>query len=72
MKYDKTLMARLMDYSEIYEINFQLWPECYSIYISKDGIDLHSYGGESEPNKTMKRALEYLDRINKKVYENNG
>lgn len=64
--YDRYLMNRLMDYSSIYEISFQLWPKQYTIYIEKDGVDLASYGGSDNPNEALKRALEYLDRVNRK------
>lgn len=61
------LMQRLLKYSSKYEINFQMWPKQYSIYISKDGIDLHSVGGYDCPNDVIEVALQYLDRINKNV-----
>lgn len=66
IEYNEFLMHRLMSYSSRYEISFQMWPNQYTIYIAKDGIDLHSCGGDAYPNEAMKRALEYLDRINKK------
>lgn len=55
-----------MNYSATYEISFQMWPKQYTIYVAKDGVDLHSYGGADDPNEAMKGILEYLDRINKK------
>lgn len=58
-------MSRLMDYSSVYEINFQMWPNQYTIYVDKDGVDLYSYGGADDPNEAMKGILKYLDRIKK-------
>lgn len=66
LNFDPLLMNRLLKYSLKYEISFQMWPNQYTIYIAKDGIDLYSYGGGSGPNETMIGALNYLDRINKK------
>lgn len=66
MKYKASLMKRLMEYSEWYEISFQMWPNQYTIYICKDGIDLYSYGGSDDPDETMEGVLKYLDRINNK------
>lgn len=64
VKFTNALMKRLMDYSSVYEISFQMWPEQYTIYIAKDGVDLSSFGGGEGPDETMLRALNYLDRIN--------
>ena len=68
-KYGKDLVMasyflKLVGYSEQYEINFQMWPNQYTIYISKDGIDLSSFSGEDEIH-SMSMALKYLDRVNK-------
>lgn len=54
-----------MAYSDRYMINFQMWPDHYTIYIEKDSVDLYSYGSY-DATETMSKALEYLDRINKK------
>jgi hypothetical protein len=59
------LFRRLMAYSDRYMINFQMWPNQYTIYIEKDNVDLWSYGS-SDATETMTVALEYLDRINRK------
>lgn len=66
MKYNNNLMRRIMNYSKVYEISFQMWPKQYTIYIAKDGVDLYSYGGGSNPDETMTNILDYLDRINRK------
>jgi hypothetical protein len=57
------LLTRIMRYSNKYEISVQFWPEQWTIFIAKDGVDLQSYGGE--PENTLKRGIEYLDRINR-------
>lgn len=62
----RSLFNRLDKYAGKYDINFQLWGEDrYSIYISKDGIDLADFGGRATANEAMTDALQYLDRINK-------
>lgn len=60
-----SLLLRLIDYSEKYEINVQFWPEYKTIYVAKDGIDLYSYGGD-DLKLVLSHILAYLDRINKK------
>lgn len=59
------LFNRLMVYSNRYSISFQMWPNQYTIYVEKDDVDLYSYGSD-DPTETMSKALEYLDRINRK------
>lgn len=56
---------RLMAYSDRYHISFQMWPNQYTIFIEKDFVPLWDFGSD-EPVEVMRRALEYLDRINKK------
>lgn len=53
-----------MAYSDRYNINFQMWPNQYTIFIEKDCVELWDFGSH-EPIEVMRRALEYLDRINK-------
>ena len=57
------LLTKIMRYSKKYEISVQFWPDQWAIFIAKDGVDLTSFGGE--PENTLKRGLEYLDRITK-------
>jgi len=60
----KNLMYQLFRFSDRYEISIQLWPEQYTVYIAKDGVDLTSFGS-SDVVDTLKRSLEYLTGINK-------
>lgn len=57
------LMKSIIRYSNKYEISIQYWPDQWAIFIAKDGIDLTSFGGE--PEDTLERGLEYLNRITK-------
>lgn len=59
----KTL-NQLIKYSGRYEINIQFWPLQIAVYINKDDVELTSFGGDFE---AIERALEYLNRINKKA-----
>lgn len=59
------LFSQLLAYSDRYMINFQMWPDQYTIFIEKDCVELYSIGS-SDATDTMTRALEYLDRINRK------
>lgn len=59
------LWLRLLKYSERYQINFQMWPDQYTIYIEKDHVELSSFGGGAV-TETMEMTLEFLDRINRK------
>ena len=57
-------LARLLKYSDKYEISIQFWPEQQAIYIAKDGVDLQDYGGDFDD--ITDKAIEYLDRITNK------
>jgi hypothetical protein len=59
------LWKMLFEFSNKYEINFQMWPDQYTIYIEKDGIELWSFGSSSA-EMTMNEALKYLNRIQPK------
>lgn len=66
-KYSKEQMEQLsllMGYSNKYEISIQFWPDQTAVYISKDGVELTSYGGSY--NHAINSSLDYLNRINKK------
>lgn len=58
-------LTKLMAYSNSnrYEINIQFWPDQTAVYISKDGVDLQSYGGSFE--YSISSSLSYINRINK-------
>jgi hypothetical protein len=58
-----SLLTKIMRYSKKYEISVQFWPDQWAIFINKDGIELTSFGGE--PENTLRRGVEYLDRINR-------
>lgn len=66
-----SLMLRLIDYGEKYEISVQLWPQYKTIYVAKDGVDLFSYG-DHDLQRVLSRILEYLDRINAKKPAKDG
>lgn len=56
-------LGQLLRFSDRYEINIQFWPEQTAVYISKDEVELESYGGDFD--FAIKKSLEYLNRINK-------
>lgn len=60
----KQLIKEIEFWSSIYELNFQFWPENYSVYIYKDGIELKSFGGELKMKSILKICLNYLRKIN--------
>lgn len=62
---DFAQLKRLLKYSDRYEISIQFWPGQVAVFIAKDGVDLNSWGDYSGA-KSIKSAIEYLDRINKK------
>lgn len=60
---DMDLLAKLLTFSDRYEITLQLWPGQTSVTILKDGVELQDYGGDFEFAVT--RSIDYLKRINK-------
>lgn len=65
-KLDYELLMKLLSYSNRYEISIQFWPDQTTVFISKDGVDLESWGS-TEKNFAILNAFGYLDRINRKV-----
>ena len=61
-----SMMLRLIDYSDRYEVTVQLWPKYHTIYLAKDGYELYSYGA-SDLKEVLSKILGYLDRINRKI-----
>lgn len=59
------LFTRLIEYSKIYDITYQMWTTMYVIFIEKEGVALWDYG-TGDPLDTMRKAVEYLDSITKK------
>ena len=57
------LLKKIIRYSKKYEISIQFWPFQWAIFIQKDGVELTSFGGE--PEETLQRGLDYLNRINR-------
>ena len=57
-------LSRLLMYSDRYEINIQFWPDQIAVYIAKDDVDLTDFGGGFD--FAVNKAIEYLDRINRK------
>lgn len=62
---DYAQLKRLLKYRDKYEISIQFWPGYITVYIAKDGVDLESWGCY-DGSKSIKSAIEYLDRINRK------
>lgn len=58
-------LAKLLAYSNVYEISIQFYPKTISVFISKDGVELTDFGGDFD--FAIDKAIEYLNRINKKT-----
>ena len=56
-----------------YEFSFQFWgPDNNNVFISKGGVRLYDTGGLATPKLVCIKALEYIERINKKNYKDNN
>ncbi len=55
-------LKSLIRYSDRYEISIQFWPDQTAVYISKDDVDLTSFGGDFD--FAIGSAFDYLKRIN--------
>lgn len=60
-KMDK--LAKLLKWSDKYEINIQFWPKQTAVFIEKDGVELTDFGGDFD--FAIDKAIEYLRKINK-------
>lgn len=59
------LLDEIEHFSEKYQISFQFWgPDNNNVYISKDHVELTSFGGRETINDILIVTLEYLRRIN--------
>jgi len=56
------LLSKLLEYSDIYEISIQFWPNQIAVYIEKEGVPLKDFGGDFKA--TITGATDYLKRIN--------
>jgi len=59
---DLNVLAKLLKYSDRYEISIQFWPEQIAVFIAKDGVELKDFGGTEM--FSINKAIGYLDRIN--------
>lgn len=57
-------LAKLISYSDTYDINIQFWPDQTAVFIEKDEVELQDYGGSFD--HAIGSALAYLERIYKK------
>lgn len=55
-------LKTLLSFSKKYEISVQFWPDQTAVYISKDGVELKSYGGGFK--FAVQSSIDYLNRIN--------
>jgi len=59
-------MTEISKWGGKYEISFQFWGVGNNnVYIAKDGVDLYSSGGFDTPLKSVKKAIEYIHKINR-------
>ena len=58
---DLIRLAKLLSFSDTYEITIQFWPEQIAVYISKNGVELKDFGGDFD--FAIDKAIEYLVRI---------
>ena len=56
-------LERLLSYSDRYQISIQFWPDQTAVYISKDHVNLTSFGGTFD--YAITEATRYLNRITK-------
>lgn len=63
---DLGLLKRLLAFSDRYEISVQFWPDQTAVYISKDLVDLTSFGGSF--HFAVSHSIEYLERITGKKH----
>lgn len=58
-------MAKIDFYSKIYEFSFQFWgKDNNNVFINKGDVELTSFGGIVSSRSCMRRAIEYVERIN--------
>jgi len=58
-------MAKIEFYSKVYEFSFQFWGKHNNnVFINKGGVELTSFGGDVSARSSIRRAIEYVERIN--------
>ena len=61
----KKLMQEIEKWSAKYQFSFQFWgKDNMNVFISKDDVELTSFGGRDSIEEIIKDALEYINRIN--------
>src|ERR1700689_4217106 len=64
---DRQLIDELEKWSKEYNFSFQFWgKDQNNIYISKGGIDVASFGGETNIRDVIVRALDWVYKQNPK------
>ena len=62
------LLEEIEMWSKTYEISFQFWGVQNNCFIEKKDVELHDFGGNISMSECLKGAVEYLRRINPKMY----
>jgi len=58
-------MQEIEKWSAKYQFSFQFWgKDNMNVFISKDDVELTSFGGRDSIEEIIKDALEYINRIN--------
>ena len=58
-----TKLDNLLQYTDVYEISIQFWPNQTAVFIEKDGVELQDYGGSFD--HAIDSSLGYIKRITK-------
>lgn len=57
-------MKELQAWSEIYELNFQFWPEQCACYISRGGVEIADLGGNYSVREVIELTCQKLRKMN--------
>lgn len=64
------LIKQIKKWSEVYEFSFQFWGEDNNnVFINKSGVELTSFGGESDIEGIFERTLEWVNKQNPKGFK---
>ena len=60
----KYYFKKLIEWNDVYNMNFQMYDGEFNIYLSKEDIDVFETGGHLTPEDALKTTLKWIEKVN--------
>lgn len=61
----KYYFKKLIEWNDVYDMNFQMYAGEFNIYLSKRDVDVFETGGHLTPENALKATLKWIEKVNK-------